>query len=84
MKHYEKPTVEIYLLSGNETICGGCTNKLRDNKNLNTLIGLDYGNLDGVLTKQEASMLFGVGEGCHTEVDGYCKFTGTAQSVSWS
>lgn len=84
MKHYVKPSVEIYSLTGNETICGGCAEKLNSNKNLNTLLGLDYGDLDGVLTKQEASTLFGLGEGCQTEVDGYCKFTGTAQSISWS
>lgn len=84
MKHYVKPTVEIYSLCGNETICGGCTEKLNSNNNLNILLGLDYGDKDGVLTKQEAGMLFGVGESCQTEVEGYCKFTGTAQNVSWS
>lgn len=85
MKHYEKPTIEIYSLCGNEAICGGCTNKLNKNDgNLNTLLGLDYGNKDGVLTEDEANMLFGLDESCQTKIDGYCKFTGTAQNISWS
>lgn len=84
MKHYEKPAVEIYSLCGNETICGGCGEKLKDNKNLNTLLGLEYGDMDGTLTKNEANMLFGVGEGCQVEVERYCKFTGTEQNISWS
>ena len=32
MKHYEKPTVEMYSLCGNETICGGCSEKLKETK----------------------------------------------------
>lgn len=86
MKHYEKPTVEMYSLCGNETICGGCDEKLKENENLNILFGLDYGNLDGVLTEEEADMLFGMGDDCKgkIQVEGYCKFTGAAQNISWS
>ena len=84
MKHYVKPTVEMYSLSGNETICGGCGIKLRDDKYRNGLFDLEYGNRDGTLTKEEAEVLFGMDEACNIKIDDYCKFTSTAQSISWS
>lgn len=84
MKHYVKPTVEIYSLLGNETICGGCALKLRDDAILNAQVAFSILDADGVLTKDEADMLFGLEAGCNTKVEGYCKFTGTAQNVSWS
>ena len=85
MKNYKKPTVEIYVLAGNETICGGCGEKLSENTDLNTFLGLDYGDGDGVLTKAESENLFGLGESCSTEINGYCKFTSTGISnLSWS
>ena len=84
MKKYEKPTVEIFLLSGNETICGGCVNKLCDDETLNGEIAWLINDADGVLTKEEASSLFGPEDSCAVEINGYCKFTGTANSISWS
>lgn len=88
MKHYVKPTVEIYELSGNEAICGGCTNKLRDNTNLNALLAMSFpgadSNNDMVLSEAEAKNLFGIGESCSIQIESYCKFTSTGMNVSWS
>ena len=87
MKQYMKPTVEIYILAGNETICGGCDVKLRDDTtNLANTLDFLGGNGDGTLTKTEAENLFGVGESCTNEIIMYCKFTssGGTGNISWS
>lgn len=84
MKHYAKPTVEIYVLAGNESICGGCSEKLRDNQNLNSLVAWAAGDADGVITEAEAKNLFGIGESCANQIESYCKFTSAGISVSWS
>ena len=47
MKNYVKPTVEIYTLSGNETICGGCDIKIKDNASLGATLDFLGGNDDG-------------------------------------
>lgn len=88
MKHYEKPTVEMYSLCGNETICGGCESKLMNNSNLKQLITMDFpetdSNGDKNLSKDEVLAMFGTGESCKIEIEGYCKFTGTVSGLSWS
>lgn len=85
MKHYVKPTVEIYMLSGNETICGGCDIKIKDNASLGATLDFLGGNDDGTLTKEESKNIFGPGESCEREIINYCKFTSVGTSnVSWS
>ena len=88
MKDYIKPTIEIYSLLGNETICGGCEEKLRDNTAMNGLIARFFPetdpNGDFKLSRDEVSVIFGDGEGCQQEVIGYCKFTSTTSGLSWS
>ena len=84
MKKYEKPNLIVFSLVGNENLCGGCDNKLSKNENLNKTIAWLVGDDDNILTKEETSYLFGMGEECSKEVEGYCKFTSTAQNVAWS
>ena len=86
MKYYEKPTVEMYSLNGNETICGGCQVKLKLEENASIAETLDFlgGNADDVLTKAEVSMIFGSNEDCQNPVETYCKFNGTVSGLSWS
>ena len=85
-KKYEKPNLTMFSLVGNENICGGCDGgiKLSEDSTWNTLFGLDYGNMDGVLTRDEASNLFGMQDECSTKIDGYCKFTGSILNFAWS
>lgn len=84
MKIYKKPSIEIYTLSGNETICGGCDVKIRDDATLGNQLDFLGGNMDGKLTKDEAELIFGTNESCVNEVEDYCKFLGTVSNLSWS
>ena len=85
-RKYEKPNLTMFSLVGNETICGGCSDgiKLSQDSTMKEFIDRYYGNFDGVLTKEEASNLFGIEDSCATQIDGYCKFTGTVQNIAWS
>lgn len=83
-KIYEKPNLTMFSLVGNENICGGCTLKLSENTTLNETIAFLLFDADGILTRAEASNVFGNGEdGCVRVVDNYCKFTSSG-NVSWS
>lgn len=90
MKKYEKPTLTVLSLTGNEQLCGSCSDDgasilLNNDKSgmaeaLSQLVG-DY---EGPLTRDELAGVFGTGEtGCGHPVDMYCKFTG-ALTVAWS
>ena len=90
-KKYEKPNLTMFSLIGNENICGGCDNgiKLSQDTGYAEVFDRFYGNLDGVLTKEEASNLFGLENQCSTKIEGYCKFTSaeftsTVQKIAWS
>lgn len=85
-KKYKKPNLTIFSILGNENICGGCDGaiKINENDTLKELFGLQYGNYDGVLTKDEAKNLFGMELQCADQVIGYCKFTSTFEMIAWS
>ena len=93
MSQYEKPSLTVLALNGNEQLCGSCTDR-----GANILLSRDPSsgyagllemllpdtNLDGTLTRNELANVFGSGEaGCMKAVDTFCKFTG-AITVAWS
>ena len=92
MKTYEKPRLMALSLSGNDQLCGSCsdkgsTNLLYKDPSGGLALGLDFlvGNDDGVLTKEEAARAFGPNEGCEIPVESYCKFTSSSDMlVAWS
>ncbi|MBQ7049237.1 MAG: hypothetical protein IJN87_01295 [Firmicutes bacterium] len=87
MKKYEKPILNMLSLTGSEQLCGSCSNadiKLYNGGDIATLIGLQIGNKDGVLTRAEVENLFANAEdSCTVPYEAYCKFNG-ANTVAWS
>ena len=92
MKPYEKPRLMALSLSGNNQLCGscseeGCQNLLYKDPTSGIALALDFlvGNDDGVLTQAEASKAFAPSESCEVPVDSYCKFNpGDEMRVAWS
>ena len=88
MKTYQKPIMIALSLTGNEQLCGSCSeNKLRDNAALNANLAWLVNDEDGVLTKREAEKLFSASESCATTsplLEEYCKFTSAGISIAWS
>ena len=92
MKKYEKPMLVAVSVSGNDQLCGSCsengsTNLLYKNPESGMALALDFlvGNDDGTLTKEEAARAFGPKENCEIPVESYCKFTATPNMlVAWS
>lgn len=91
MKKYEKPMLMAVSVSGNDQLCGSCSDQgrtpLYNNEELkNNLLLYADKNGDGELSRDEASMLFGLEDNCKRPLDGYCKFTstGSVTLVAWS
>ena len=96
MKKYEKPLLTAVSVSGNDQLCGSCSDEAaKQNKTPELLYKdpnsalawqIDFISGDGVkpLTRQEASNAFGTGEACKDTVTQYCKFTSTGSLVAWS
>ena len=89
-KEYNKPTVEIMEIEGNNVICGTCaeagrTTVVNNNRIKNILIDyLDYDG-DGELSREEFNKGFGEGDGCNPVIDLYCKFTSNSdKAIAWS
>ena len=77
MKAYVKPAMTALSISANDQLCGSCTFSTRENKDIFSI----YLNIpkaewnddgDGILEPGE-SAIFGPGEDCHFEYEGYCK-----------
>ena len=95
MKPYEKPKLIALSLSGNEKLCGFCSDAdkvLLKETQLNAYLDYMYGNMDGSLTKDEfdAAHIFGTSDSeCGVKVSGYeafCKYSAadTTYTVAWS
>ena len=99
MKTYEKPVLVALSLSGNDRLCGECTDEAKKNgfnsvQLLHNNIGLSSGILtlaslqdlitDGI-TENDFDSVFGTVDACSKPVDIYCKFSGSAMNtVAWS
>ena len=92
MKTYEKPILMVLSLSGNDQLCGNCSEGLTiyDNPTLQGMIiagrpEIDT-NQDNQLSRDEISKCFGtVDTGCTYKIDYYCKFASTGEKVvAWS
>ena len=91
-KIYEKPKLMALSLSGNDQLCGSCSDKgssnlLYQDPTSGMALAIDFlaGNDDGVLTRDEADRAFGPGESCEFAIDSYCKFTASDDMlVAWS
>ena len=92
MKTYQKPVLVALSLNANDRLCGECTDHNASillyqdptgffAQYLDLLVG---NSVDGVLTREELENLFGPGENCRVEADGYCKFSSTGLTVAWS
>ena len=90
MKMYEKPVLMAVSVSGNDQLCGSCTDEGKEplyqnpTGNVASIIDRAAGNKDGTLTREEANFAFGPGENCKRETIMYCKFTSTGMLVAWS
>ena len=92
MKAYVKPTLQLYSLHANDTLCtsSGCSAMLSQDSILasNILIASSHSDRvnDGI-TKDDFTGLFGQGESCAEPVSytEFCKFTASPTSqVFWS
>lgn len=92
MKTYEKPRLMFLSLSGNDQLCGSCSdsggNTIYDNEVIkNELLLAGDKNGDGELSREEAAFLFGLSpaDGCANKVGMYCKFQSVGNMlVAWS
>ena len=89
MKTYEKPMLVTLALSGNEQLCGSCSDDgasilLYQDSGLAGQFDWLVGDGDGNGERSDLIGCFGTGEsGCSKPLEGYCKFTGNV-TVAWS
>ena len=96
MKKYEKPQLMFLSLSGNDQLCGTCSDNHRMTINDNPIyqelildarpeIDEDH---DGILDRDEFHNCFGTTEkecaDTDHHIDNYCKFTSNTTLVAWS
>ena len=91
MKTYEKPRLMALSLSGNDQLCGSCTDQggtpLYKDPTGFIAQNIDdaAGDGDGILTRAEVENLFSSEDGCKdTRCEIYCKFTSSGGLVAWS
>ena len=90
-RQYNKPTVDIMEIEGNDVICGSCSSEgrrtfedLSSNEKKGVKRLLDA-NKDGNLSFDEFNQGFGSGENCRITIDIYCKFTSNGPNLlAWS
>ena len=84
-KEYNKPTVEIMAIEGNDVICGDCAVKVGQNNSLKKKYDSIYGDGDGILTREEFDTLFAKEDDCLNKDNTYCKFQSIGDKVvAWS
>ena len=88
MKTYQKPVMIALSLTGNEQLCGSCTNSLKNDSSFNSLIADLVGDSNGKLTESEFNALFASAADTCTnivDVEIYCKFTSSNDHmIAWS
>lgn len=86
MKAYAKPAMMALSISANDQLCGSCTFSTRENQD-KFLIYLDTPEAkweddgDRILEPKE-SAIFGLGEDCTFEYEGYCKHKAVENGLS--
>ena len=90
-KKYNKPTVDIMEINGNDIICASCSAEgkipVATNQNYRNIFEEILDDNEDGLTRDEFNRGFGKVEDCSIHIDLYCKFTSQGSGITqiaWS
>ena len=91
MKKYEKPVLMAVSVSGNDQLCGSCSDKgaheLHSDLDLAEMLMdfFEFGDKSDGISKKDFEGVFGTEAQCtQVQIESYCKFTSTGTMVAWS